>query len=99
VAARGLAAAVLLTFLIVRLALSPTAAAVAPPALFALRLLDATQVCRGQVSVILLWSDWRVDLKRRTPDCAATGFPRPVPTPKQLGLGFNKTSQQLCRQF
>jgi hypothetical protein len=54
VAARGLAAAVLLTFLIVRLALSPTAAAVAPPALFALRLLDATQVCRGQVSVILL---------------------------------------------
>jgi hypothetical protein len=47
VAARGLAAAVLLTFLIVRLALSPTAAAVAPPALFALRLLDATQVCRG----------------------------------------------------
>jgi hypothetical protein len=32
-------------------------------------------------------------------DFAATDLPRPVLIPKQLGLGFNKTSQQLCFQF
>jgi hypothetical protein len=26
-------------------------------------------------------------------------LPRPVLIPKQLGWGFNKTSQQLCFQF
>jgi hypothetical protein len=26
-------------------------------------------------------------------------LPRPVPIPKQLGLGVNKTCQQLCFQF
>ena len=32
--------------------------------------------------------------------CAACQMlPRPVLTPKQLGLGFNKTNQQLCVQF
>jgi hypothetical protein len=30
---------------------------------------------------------------------AATGFPLPVEFQKHLGLGFNKTSQQLCFQF
>jgi hypothetical protein len=27
---------------------------------------------------------------------AAAGFPLPVFNPKQFGLGFNKTSQNLC---
>jgi hypothetical protein len=33
------------------------------------------------------------------PSCEIQVLPRPVLIPKQLGLGFNKPSQQLCFQF